>query len=111
MRAKWLPRLTDKQFTTTGVTPATIITETDYHTIMIRIEHKTIEVTYISDNELYFTNQVDVDVFPTHVIVGDDIFFVTKQGDTVIYAKSAIPALKALRYLSNIDYNYLIYFI
>lgn len=90
----------------TGVTPATIITKTDYHIIMIRIEHKTIEVTYISDNDLYFTNQSEIDIFPTHVIIGDDIFFVTKQDDTLVYTKSGMPALRALRYLSNIDYNY-----
>lgn len=95
----------------TGVTPATIITKTDYHIIMIRIEHKTIEVTYISDNDLYFTNQSEIDIFPTHVIIGDDIFFVTKQDDTLVYTKSGMPALRALRYLSNIDYNYLVYFI
>ena len=78
---------------------------------MIRIEHKKIEVTFISNNDLYFTKQDDIDVFPTHVIIGDDIFYCTKQDDTLIYTKSAIPALKALRILSNDDYDYLVYFL
>lgn len=78
---------------------------------MIRIEHKKIEVTFISNNELYFTNQVDIDVFPTHVIIGDDIFYLNKLDNTLIYTKSAIPALKALRIISNDDYDYLVYFL
>ena len=78
---------------------------------MIRIEHKKIEVTFISNNDLYFTKQDDIDVFPTHVIIGDYIFYCTKQDDTLIYTKSAIPALKALRILSNDDYDYLVYFL
>lgn len=79
---------------------------------MIRIEHKKIEVTFISNNELYFTNQVNTEDFPTHVIIDDDIFYCsTKQDHTIIYTKSAIPALKALRILSNDDYDYLVYFL
>ena len=78
---------------------------------MIRIEHKKIEVTFISNNDLYFTKQDDIDVFPTHVIIGDDIFYFTIKDHAIIYTKSAIPALKALRIISNDDYDYLVYFL
>lgn len=78
---------------------------------MIRIEHKKIEVTFISNNELYFTNQVNTEDFPTHVIIDDDIFYFNIKDHTIIYIKSAIPALKALRILSNDDYDYLVYFL
>ena len=52
-----------------------------------------------------------MDVFPTHVIIGDDIFYFTIKDHAIIYTKSAIPALKALRIISNDDYNYLVYFL
>ena len=51
---------------------------------MIRIEHKKIEVTFISNNDLYFTNQVDMDFIPTHVIIGDDIFYFTIKDHTIV---------------------------
>lgn len=78
---------------------------------MIKIQYKKIEVEYVSEKDLFLTTKVDE--LPTHVIISDEIFSLTpsKKGDNLLYSKNLIQPIDALRLLSKLEKDHLIYFI